>query len=240
MGYFFFSFLFNYLLNFLSAMKNLLHLFLLLANVLACTSNSMYANPKKPFSNDDDRFYMVFGGYGAFVERAVDKTTKESAVAPGIFYNYMAGWGMGEGEPKTFDGGGYIRIAMGYSLNRDFNFVPYDYSTGAYGSYTFSKNHELGYDWGMLGIYAYSTKAFFGSKFSLKYRFNRFQVDAMRGADGIFFGFIKPRFQARPVHSIGLGYLFKNGYMCGLRYTASPTGIDKHVGEYRLTFSVGL
>jgi len=183
----------------------------------------------------DKTFYTNFNG------------SKYSGIAPGLQVSYLQPWGMGEGEPGTFDGGGYIRFHVGYGKIKtgsngssdSKNWIPYDFSLGAYGSYVLNNaNHEIGYEYGMLGIYGYSVFAYYGSQITLKYRYRFLQLDATRGGTGGFRGAFVPKFESAATHSVGLTCLLPKNLLAGLRYSSIPSGgANTHFAtEWRVFF----
>lgn len=170
--------------------------------------------------------------------------TKRTGFAPGIQVNYFEGWGLQENAHKGFDGGGYARIHCGYGKLKDKansgsskNWIPYDFSIGAVGSYSINKNHEIGIDYGIIGIYGFSTYAYFGSQITLKYRFWKFQTEYTHGGDGIFRGAFVPRFNSGASHAGTLYYLVSNDIYIGGRYAKIPDGgnnIKRYTTEFRI------
>lgn len=198
---------------------------------------------KKKFTGDQARIAMnntsVFVDH---VQRTDGNGGKINVFAPGASYTYYEGWGDDDREAGTFMGGGYIRILMGYGITKGARWIPYDYSCGAFGNFVLNNpKHEIGFDYGMIGIYGYSDFAFFGSNFTLKYRFSRIQLEATRGGTGIFVGFIKPRFDSEAAHLLGLSYILKNNNCFSLRRGFIPSGgSSRIVKETRFAFSFNL
>jgi hypothetical protein len=203
---------------------------------------------------DDQDIRMAFSPWKVFADRSTYTNfngSKYSGIAPGIGLSYLEGWEIGKGAPATFDGGGYIRFTVGFGKIKSNdannpgkkNWIPYDFSLGPYGSYVFKNpNHELGFDYGMIGIYGYSVYAYFGSQFTAKYRYRFLQLDATRGGDGIFRGCFVPRFGSEASHSIGITALLPKGLLAGFRYSTIPSGggTGHQAEEWRLFFGMNI
>jgi len=233
---------------FICLMRSLLFLLVFCSTIIrvSADSNPVYALRGIKDRTLDDDVRMRFGHASLFMDnvRLTDNNgSKTNVVAPGLSFTYIEGWGEEDRSANSFSGGGYIRILMGYSHSKAKRWLPYEYSCGALGSYVFNNTkHEFGFDYGMLGIYGYSAYAFFGSNLALKYRYSRFQLEVSRGGDGIFRGFIVPRFETKAVHSVGLGYIFKNNKFLGYKRTFVPSnGAGGYVAkENRLLFSFNM
>ena len=216
-------------------------------------SESQPMQPQNTKFLKDSGVRMAFNPWGLFADRVAYTNysgSKSQGIAPGIMLSYLAPWEIGQGKPGTFDGGGYVKFIVGFGkikttgnvnaqgTKSSKNWIPYDFSLGPYGSYI-SKNghHEFGFDYGMVGIYGYSSFAYFGSQFTAKYRYRFLQVDLTRGGTGVFTGCIVPKFESAATHSAALSILFPKGILAGLRYTSVPSGGAKNgfmVNEWRL------
>lgn len=167
-----------------------------------------------------------------------------SGIAPNIQVTYFVPWGLNENYQKKFDGGGYMRFIVGYGKTHlrgvdqsGKNWIPFDYSIGATGSYAIAPNHELGFDYSIIGIYGYSSFAYFGSQITMKYRFWRIQTEFTHGGTGIFSGAFVPKFNSGATKSFGCYFLLNDNLYVGGRYTIIPDGgnaIQRNTQEFRL------
>lgn len=94
---------------------------------------------------------------------------------------------------------------------------------GVVGRYKISADHEVGFFYEPIELYAMPVGGYIGSKLALKYRFQRLQVEAARGGNGFFYGWASPK-DGQAVTIGTLQYLLPENSTLGLRYMSLPIG----------------
>lgn len=177
----------------------------------------------------------------AFMDHARFKSSTgevRGANAYGGSFTYMEPWNVDGGN---FRGGGYLRATIGFGKNGDRNWIPFEGSLGAVAAMDFGL-HEVGVDYGIMGIYGFASYAFWGSSMTFKYRFSRFQVELLRGGAGAIRGWIVPRFETGAFNGFAFNFLATQKYYVGMKYLKMPVngGTDNKYSELRLNIGLSL
>lgn len=114
---------------------------------------------------------------------------------------------------------GYLisgQVGYGKSGNGN-HWIPYIFDIGMWGSYYAGPLLEAGMQYSPIGVYGYSSYAFFGSNLTLKLRIWNLQAEYGREGDGIVRGCFKPRFDSPAIQHFGF-YFNHNALFAGVRF----------------------
>lgn len=96
----------------------------------------------------------------------------------------------------------------------------YNADIGFWSSKLINKYVEVGAQYSFLGVYCYQNISFLGSSFQAAVRVTDVQATYSREGEGVFIGWLKPKFPNSSANSIGAKYFIGKNVFVGGRYTS--------------------
>lgn len=157
-----------------------------------------YSNGNKTYNYGAGDVTEPFGSAVGLVAYLSDtyQDYKDNELVLGYNANFAAGWNVTKGKVARY--------------NADIGF---------WTSKLINKNIEVGAQYSFLGIYCYQDISFFGSSFQVAARVADVQATYSREGEGVFIGWLKPKYPNSNANTIGAKYFFGKYMFVGGKYT---------------------